>query len=40
MELATFRYLEQVPSVSGNPDEPVSVGMRDVVDTEGSFKQA
>ena len=40
MELAALRYLEQVPSVSGNLDEPASVGMRDVVNAEGYFEQA
>jgi hypothetical protein len=38
MELATLRYLEQVPSVSGNSDEPASVGMQDVVNAESSNK--
>ena len=40
MELAAPRYLEQVPSVSSNSDEPASMGMQNMVDAEGSFKQA
>jgi hypothetical protein len=40
MELAASRYLEQVPPISSNPDEPASVGMQDMVNAEDSFEQA
>ncbi len=39
LEFAELGYLEQIPPVPGNPNEPASVGMQDVVNAKSPLKQ-